>query len=84
MKQVVRQLAHRTGRQSLKGGYLRLDMGFDSVPVLSHLNRMDLGYIVPIPLRDQKKTDKKTPPTGTRALLREKNGCYEQTITGKA
>ena len=84
MKQVVQQLAHRTGRQSLKGRYLGLDMGFDSVPVLSYLNRMDLGYIVRIPLRDRKKTDKKAPPTGMRALLREKNGYYEQTITEKA
>ena len=83
MKDVVQQLVQIIRRRGIKLRHLLLDKGFYSVGVLSYLKRAKLGYVVPVALRGRKKKDKKAPPSGMRALLKQKNGYYQQTITGQ-
>ena len=83
MKEVVKKLLQLIRRRGIKIRYLLLDKGFYSVSVLSYLKRARLGFVIPILLRGRKKKDKKSPPTGMRALLKKKNGYYRQTIAGQ-
>jgi putative transposase len=83
MKEVVQKLVEIIRRRGIKIRFLLLDKGFYSVSVLSYLKRAKIGYVVPIILRGRKKADPHAPLTGMRLLLKNNNGYYRRTITGK-
>jgi Transposase DDE domain len=83
MKEVLRRLLQIVRRRDVRIKFLLLDKGFYSVSVMTYLKRARHGFIIPVVLRGRKKSDPDAAPTGMRALLKENNGYYRQTIQGR-
>ena len=82
MKDVVQRLLRIVRRRDVKIRFLLLDKGFYSVEVITYLKRARYGFVIPVALRGRKPKRGK-PVTGVRALLKQKNGYYRHTLTGK-
>lgn len=82
MKDVVQRLLQIVRDRGVKVRFLLLDKGFYSVEVITYLKRAQHGFVIPVVLRGRKPRNPKA-VTGVRALLKKKNGYYQQTLTGK-
>jgi putative transposase len=83
MKDVVQRLLRVIRRRNVRIKFLLLDKGFFNVETLAYLRRSGHGFIVPAVPRGRKpKRGKKA--TGLRALLKQKHGYYEHTLTRQA
>jgi putative transposase len=83
MKDVVQRLLQVIRRRNIQIKFVLLDKGFFSVETLDYLRRSGHGFIVPAVPRGRKPKGRK-PPTGLRALLKQKHGYYEHTLTSQA
>ena len=81
MKEVVARLLAIVRRRGVRIKFLLLDKGFFSVDVISYLHRAGHGFIIPAVPRGRKPKGRKK-ATGLRALLNEKHGYYQHTLTG--
>jgi putative transposase len=81
MKEVLQRLLAIVRRRAVKVRFLLLDKGFFSVEVIRYLRRARRGFIIPAVARGRKPKDRRTPPRGLRALLKKKNGYYQETLT---
>lgn len=81
MKEVLQRLLAIVRRRGVKIRFLLLDKGFFSVEVMRYLLHAGRGFILPAVVRGRKPKNTKTPPRGLRALLKKKNGYYQETIT---
>jgi putative transposase len=82
-KDVVQRLLRVIRRRDIQIRFLLLDKGFFNVETLAYLRRSGHGFIVPAVPRGRKPKGRK-PPTGLRALLKQKHGYYEHTLGGQA
>jgi len=83
MKDVLQRLLRIVRNRGVKIRYLLVDKGFFSVSVIRYLKRAKHAFIIPVLLRGRQKSDPKAPPTGLRALLKQKNGRYQHKLEGK-
>ena len=82
MKDVVQRLLKRVRALGIKVRFLLLDKGFYSVEVITYLKRARKRFIIPVVLRGR-KPKRGQAVSGVRALVKKKNGYYQQTLTGK-
>jgi putative transposase len=80
MKSVVQRLLATVQQQGVKIKYLLLDKGFFSVAVISYLKRARHAFIIPAVARGRKPR-RGQKHTGLRALLQQKHGYYQHTLT---
>jgi putative transposase len=82
MRDVVQRLLKRVRSLGVNVRFLLLDKGFYSVEVITYLKRAQERFIIPVVLRGR-KPKRKQDATGVRALMKRKNGYYQQKLTGK-
>jgi len=83
MKEVIQRLLRIVRNRGVKPRFLLLDKEFFSVEVVSYLKRAKHAFIIPAFPRGRKPKNPRAPAKGLRALLKNKNGYYQHTMTSK-
>jgi putative transposase len=82
IKDVVQRLLKRVRSLGVKVRLLLLDKKFYSVEVITYLKRAQERFIIPVVLRGRRPKREEN-VTGVRALMKRRNGYYQQKLTGK-